>query len=144
MKDKVEITCSRMIVKFLMLLLMFCFSFLSVDDNVHAAERRTVRVAFFPMDGYHIVEKDGSYGGMDVEYLKEISNYTAWDFEYVECESWSDALEKLLNKEVDLGLTKAENAFFKGNYKNSLEQAISAINVVEPGIYKKLLDKFKD
>ena len=75
---------------------------LSTVNNVYAAERKTVRVAFFPMDGYHIVEEDGSYGGMDVEYLKEISNYTAWNIEYVECESWSDALEKLSNKEVDI------------------------------------------
>ena len=102
MKDIVEKTCFRMIEKFLILMFMFFVIFLSVVDNVHAAERRSVRVAFFPMDGYHIVEKDGSYGGMDVEYLEEISNYTAWDIEYVECDSWSDALEKLSNKEVDL------------------------------------------
>ena len=81
---------------------MFCFICLSAADNVCAAERRTVRVAFFPMDGYHIVEEDGSYGGMDGEYLNQISNYTAWDIEYVDCDSWSDALEKLANKELDL------------------------------------------
>ena len=83
------------------MLMIFVIS-ISAVDNVYAAERRNVRVAFFPMDGYHIVEEDGSYGGMDVEYLKEISNYTTWDIEYVECESWSDALEKLTNKEVDI------------------------------------------
>ena len=75
---------------------------LSTVNNVYAAERKTVRVAFFPMDGYHIVEEDGSYGGMDVEYLNQISNYTSWDIEYVDCDSWSDALEKLANKELDL------------------------------------------
>ncbi len=51
---------------------------------------------------------------------------------------------RTVNKEVDLGLTKSENSFYKGNYKISLEQAISAINVVEPGIHKKLLEDFKD
>jgi len=51
---------------------------------------------------------------------------------------------RTVNKDVDFGLIKAENAFYKGNYKNSLEQAISAINVVEPGIYKKLLEEYKD
>ena len=51
---------------------------------------------------------------------------------------------RTVNKEVDFGLIKAENAFYKGNYKNSLEQAISAINVVEPGIHKKLLEEYKD
>ena len=51
---------------------------------------------------------------------------------------------RTVNKEVDLGLIKSENSFYKGNYKISLEQAISAINVVEPGIHKKLLENFKD
>lgn len=51
---------------------------------------------------------------------------------------------RTVNKDVDFGLVKAENAFYKGNYKNSLEQAISAINIVEPGIHKKLLEEYKD
>ena len=51
---------------------------------------------------------------------------------------------RLLNKDVDFGLIKAENSFFKGNYKNSLEQAISAINIIEPGIHEKLLEEYKD
>ena len=51
---------------------------------------------------------------------------------------------RTVNKDVDFGLIKAENAFFKGNYKNSLEQAISAINIVEPGVHKKLLEAYKD
>lgn len=38
------------------------------------------------------------------------------------------------NKEVDEGLTKAEIAFYKGNFKTSLEKAINAINIIEPGI----------
>ena len=100
MKNKVEKSYFRMMKKLLMF--VFCVISLFAVDNVYAAERRTVRVAFFPMDGYHIVESDGSYGGMDVAYLNEITDYTAWDVEYVECESWSDALEKLSNQEVDL------------------------------------------
>lgn len=48
---------------------------------------------------------------------------------------------RVTNKEVDFGLIKAENAFFKGNFKNSLENAINTINIVEPGIHKKLLEE---
>ena len=51
---------------------------------------------------------------------------------------------RVVNKDVDFGLTKAENSFYKGNYKICLEQAISAINIVEPGIHHKLLENFKD
>ena len=48
-----------------------------------------------------------------------------------------------VNKELDLNLVKAENAFYKGNYKNSLENAINAINAVEPGIHKRLIDAYQ-
>ncbi len=48
-----------------------------------------------------------------------------------------------VNKEVDLGLTKAEIAFYKGNFKNALENAIVAINIVEPGIHKRLMEEYQ-
>ena len=48
-----------------------------------------------------------------------------------------------VNKEVDFGLTKAENSFMKGNFKLSLENAINAINIVEPGIHKRLIDEYQ-
>lgn len=99
MKNKEEKYGVKIVRK--IVLLAICITCLFVVGNVYATERRTVRVAFFPMDGYHVVNEDGSYGGMDVEYLNVISNYISWDFEYVECESWNDALDKLSNKEVD-------------------------------------------
>ena len=46
-------------------------------------------------------------------------------------------------KDVELGLIKAETAFYKGNFKNSLENAINAINIVEPGIYGRLIEEYK-
>ena len=50
---------------------------------------------------------------------------------------------RVTNKEVDFGLVKAENMFAKGNFKSSLENAINAINIVEPGIHKRLLEEYK-
>lgn len=50
---------------------------------------------------------------------------------------------RAVHKEVEIGLIKAENSFFKGNFKTSLEQAINAINVVEPGIHKRLIEEYK-
>lgn len=67
-----------------------------------AQETRTVRVAFFPMEGYHTYSESDGYGGMDVAYLEELCVYTGWDIEYVNCDSWDDALAKLEAKEVDL------------------------------------------
>ena len=50
---------------------------------------------------------------------------------------------RVTNKDVEFGLVKAENLFYKGNFKASLENAINAINIVEPGIHKRLLDEYK-
>jgi len=50
---------------------------------------------------------------------------------------------RVTNRDVDLGLTKAENSFYKGNFKQALENAINAINIIEPGIHKRLLEEYK-
>lgn len=41
---------------------------------------------------------------------------------------------------INEGLVKAEQLFFLGDYKKSLELSISTLDVVEPGIHKKILD----
>ena len=47
------------------------------------------------------------------------------------------------NKEINDGLEKASIAFMKGNFKLSLENSIKAINIIEPGIHKRLLEAYK-
>ena len=47
------------------------------------------------------------------------------------------------NKEIDSALDRASSAFMKGNFKLSLENSINAINIVEPGIHKRLLEAYK-
>lgn len=69
---------------------------------VQGAGKRTVRVSFFPMDGYHETLPDGTLSGMDVEYLENLCDFVNWNVEYVPCESWDDALQMLADKEVDL------------------------------------------
>ena len=50
---------------------------------------------------------------------------------------------RVVNREIELGLSKAESLFNRGNFKAALENAINAINVVEPGIHKRLLDAYQ-
>lgn len=69
---------------------------------VQGAEKRTVRVGFFPMEGYNETRADGSRTGMDVEYLEALCDYVNWNIEYVECESWDDALTMLSEEQIDL------------------------------------------
>ncbi len=66
------------------------------------ASPQKVKVAFFPMNGFHTYSEADGYGGMDVAYLEALRVYTGWDISYVMCDSWNEALEKLEAKEVDL------------------------------------------
>lgn len=47
-------------------------------------------------------------------------------------------------REVEVGLKNAEKEFFKGEYRLSLELVLNAINIVEPGIHKKLLSAYEE
>lgn len=71
-------------------------------EIVYGAGKRTVRVAFFPMGGYHETLADGSLSGMDVEYLENLRDYVNWNVEYIPCESWDEALQMLADQKVDL------------------------------------------
>lgn len=72
------------------------------SGTAYARGRRTVKVAFFPMEGYHEKNADGSKGGMDVEYLDSLRKYADWNLEFVECDSWDAALDLLSQRKVDL------------------------------------------
>ena len=50
---------------------------------------------------------------------------------------------KPLDKDIEKGIDVATQLFFKGNYKKSLETSIAAINIIEPDIYKKMLNMYK-
>ena len=47
------------------------------------------------------------------------------------------------NKEVEEGLKSSESAFMNGNYTEALEKVLNTLNIVEPGIRKKLLSKME-
>ena len=92
-----------MSVRFLMFMLVVAFlMFGGKARAVQGAEKRTVRVGFFPMEGYNETRADGSRTGMDVEYLETLCDYVNWNIEFVECESWDKALTMLLEEQVDL------------------------------------------
>lgn len=45
---------------------------------------------------------------------------------------------------IEQGLNNAELLFKKGNYKTSLETSVNSIDLVEPGIYTRIQEAFKD
>ncbi len=88
----------------LLLAAVFGAVFIMAQDAgvAYAAQKRVVKVGFFPMEGYHELSQDGSCNGMDVEYLENLCDYVGWEIVYVPCGSWDEALELLEEKEVDL------------------------------------------
>ena len=95
-------TNKRRIALLLGCLLIFSVTAGFFSSAVHAADNRTVKVAFFPMEGYNMTEADGTLTGMDVDYLNALCNYADWEIEYVKCDSWDKALSLLSAHEVDL------------------------------------------
>ncbi len=79
-----------------------CLFSCCMSIHSHAAEKRNVKVAFFPMQGYHYYDEEGNFAGMDVEYLEVLCEFTNWNIEYVECASWGEALQFLAEEKVDL------------------------------------------
>ncbi|MEA4922053.1 MAG: transporter substrate-binding domain-containing protein [Eubacteriaceae bacterium] len=63
---------------------------------------KTIKVARFSAGDYFKVGKSGNVTGYDPEYLDKISQYSKLKFEFVNCGTWENALEKLKNREVDL------------------------------------------
>ena len=65
------------------------------------AKEKTIKIGY-DANSHFIQEKDNEYYGYGVEYLNKVSEYTDWEYEYVNVESWQDSFEKLRNGEIDL------------------------------------------
>ena len=74
---------------------------------VKAEARRVVRVGFPQQEGFTMKGRDGRYTGYTYDYLQELSQYTQWEYEFVEMdgdinESLTALLEMLANGEIDM------------------------------------------
>ena len=75
--------------------------------TVAEEKRETLRVGFFHMDGYHMMDEDGNKSGYGYDFLRLMARYIDVKYEYVGYESsWKDMQRMLENGEIDL-LTSA-------------------------------------
>ena len=92
------------------LLLVICISTLYPINTLaayDASQRETIRVGFFAMDGYHMMDEQGNRSGYGYDFLQMVSRYLDVDFEYIGYEnSWEEMQIMLENGEIDL-LTSA-------------------------------------
>ena len=78
------------------------------SKTVSAEELEKIKVGFPTVSGF-TEKKDGLYTGYAYEYLREISIYTNWEYEFVE-KNLEDLLEDLKNGDIDIlaGMIKDE------------------------------------
>jgi diguanylate cyclase (GGDEF)-like protein len=101
MKQRAETNEGGRIIRGVLLSLLVFF-LIGTGISAKAADNRIVKVAFFPMTGYHEYDENGNPTGMDVDYLDALKEYTNWEIRYIDCDSWDEALDKLAKGEVDL------------------------------------------
>lgn len=103
MKRKKTIIC-------LILLCLFSpYSLMPVlAETIPPTAQRTIRIAFPLQDGFSEKGSGGNYLGYTYDYLKKISQYTGWEYEFIEIdEATSDAsilkaMEMVQKGEADL------------------------------------------
>lgn len=62
----------------------------------------TLRVAFYPLDGFFEYDEQGQETGYGVAILDMISKYTGIHFTYVEADSWESTKQMLLEDKADV------------------------------------------
>lgn len=71
-------------------------------DEVYAGHSdRVIKVGYIDAEGFIEKNEDGTYSGYGVEYLKEISKYTNWKYEFI-YDSWKNHMQALQDGEIDL------------------------------------------
>ncbi len=80
--------------------LMFLTIFSPV--NCYARDgKKVIRVGFYTMDNYQECDENGNYSGYYVDYLREISQYTGWEYEFIQM-NYSACLKSLNDRNIDL------------------------------------------
>lgn len=93
------LTATLLIVSLLITMLCPEMAFAAEKDT----NRETIRVGFFAMDGYHMMDEEGNRSGYGYDFLRLMARYIDVDYEYVGYDkSWGEMQEMLENGEIDL------------------------------------------
>ena len=94
--------------KYVAVLLVFvCVCMIFSPQTAYAAEdssqHETVKVGFFAMDGYHMMDENGNRSGYGYDFLRLMARYWDVDYEYVGYDkSWEDMQQMLEDGEIDM------------------------------------------
>lgn len=98
---------STIIVRFLLLFLVaffLCLAPAKAADTLQLyPQRQTVRVGYYQMSGFQMIDRDGHLYGYGYDYLHLIGRYTDWNYEYLGYNiGWKDTFDLLDRGEIDL------------------------------------------
>ena len=95
-------TCRGLVILMTMLLLTALLS-LSASAAETVSQHERVRVGFFAMDGYHMMDEDGNRSGYGYDFLRLMARYWDVDYEYVGYDkSWEEMQQMLIDGEIDM------------------------------------------
>ena len=95
-------TCRGLAILMTMLLLTALLS-LSASAAETVSQHEHVRVGFFAMDGYHMMDEDGNRSGYGYDFLRLMARYWDVDYEYVGYDkSWEEMQRMLIDGEIDM------------------------------------------
>lgn len=95
-------TCRGLAILMTMLLLTALLS-LSASAAETVSQHERVRVGFFAMDGYHMMDEDGNRSGYGYDFLRLMARYWDVDYEYVGYDkSWEAMQQMLIDGEIDM------------------------------------------
>ena len=95
-------TCRGLAILMTMLLLTALLP-LSASAAETVSQHERVRVGFFAMDGYHMMDEDGNRSGYGYDFLRLMARYWDVDYEYVGYDkSWDEMQQMLIDGEIDM------------------------------------------
>lgn len=88
---------------FMMLLILLFFVNLQISygDTSTSQQKKVVKVGYYLYEGYQEVDENGVYSGYGYDYLKEISQFADWEYEFI-IASFSECIKMLENGEIDI------------------------------------------
>lgn len=82
----------------LLAMFLFCVAWVAAAPG----EKATVRVGFYDYGDFMSFNSAGEAEGFCMEYLLEITKYTGWEYEVIDCGSWDNAQAMLVSGDIDL------------------------------------------
>lgn len=91
---------SIFVVTLLVTIITFSFFCTSYGDSRQEPTKKIV-VGYPLLDSVHEISDENRFKGYNYEYLKEISRYTGWEYEFV-IDSWDNCIQGLKDGTIDL------------------------------------------